>query len=397
MALHICLVSDQLLANYLPIKQCGVKKVLMLSTAYTRDQKSGFLSNRFAAMLRQINVDVEDYPIDIPQQNFPALLAYFKELGKKLSARNEEEIVLNLTGGSKLMALSAYECLKDCCDYYIYTNTSAGFIEYLYPTDKPYIKLDNLLNINEYFYAYGVRTSQSHSDNPEWRALVQQRRPITERFAQLAGTKHSAFISQLNYICHKAITSELRDGKYVDVLCQPVQTLSKAAPPYVEIFLKECQKFGLLTFEPEQRKVVFNKVEDVAYLGGLWLEEFLYERAREIGFDDVRCSLQIKWGKQVKNELDIAIVHNNRSLVMECKTVNFRGNESDIVYKLDSIADDLRGLSGEVCLVSALKIEENSAVLKRAERFGIKVFASKALMNITDALVRWKKGEKLSV
>jgi hypothetical protein len=52
--------------------------------------------------------------------------------------------------------------------------------------------------------------------------------------------------------------------------------------------------------------------------------------------------------------MDVVVVHNNRLLMIECKTGNLARDrkDEDIIYKLDSLTDQAGGLLGAGALVS---------------------------------------------
>jgi hypothetical protein len=50
----------------------------------------------------------------------------------------------------------------------------------------------------------------------------------------------------------------------------------------------------------------------------------------------------------------VLVVHNNPLLVIECKKLRFgTAKDSEVIYKLDSITDEMNGLFGSTLLVSA--------------------------------------------
>jgi hypothetical protein len=73
-------------------------------------------------------------------------------------------------------------------------------------------------------------------------------------------------------------------------------------------------------------------------------------------------------------KLDVVIVHDNRLLLIECETLRLgrdAAQDRDLFYKLDGAGDDVRGLFGEVVLLSA---RDPSALIKdRAAHHRIQV------------------------
>ena len=113
----------------------------------------------------------------------------------------------------------------------------------------------------------------------------------------------------------------------------------------------------------------------------------------------MRCSQPIIWEegsskkKPVDNEVDVLFVHNNRMLIIECKTASLDSNVSDsneIIYKLDSIASDFRGLYGNIWLLSARQIKDER-ILNRAKSQKINVIHGAQLVNLEDEIKKWAK------
>ncbi len=96
--------------------------------------------------------------------------------------------------------------------------------------------------------------------------------------------------------------------------------------------------------------------------------------------------------RKTHNELDLVLVHNNRMLIIECKTMRFGNNQqkdSDVLYKIDSLGDDLKGLYGELWLVSAREPSDN--MRDRAKDRRINIIAPAELKNFRSRLQQWMK------
>ncbi|WP_071058854.1 Card1-like endonuclease domain-containing protein [Pelistega sp. MC2] len=392
MSLHICLLSDQLLANYLPIKQFKPSKVLMLSTSYIRKHQ---LDQRFKRMVEKLGVECIDYPHNVPTESYVDIQLFFMECQDYIRQLGETDITLNLTGGNKLMTLSAYHELHDECSAYIYTNTSQGNIEFLENNQQPAVKLESLLNIDESLSAYGVQTSGHNSGGEAWRERVKNRHALTMKLAKFASDERKrGFIGALNYRCSQALDNKLQpNGEYKVILVKPTQVFDYLSPENRE-FLKDCQKHQLLSFDESQKSITFNTPQDALYLGGMWLEELVYHLAGKHQLNDYRCGQKVRLQK-TDNELDVVMVHNNRLLVVECKTIRFSNqddSDNDILYKLDSVSDSLKGLYGEAWLVSARSIDRES-ILERAKSLNIKIISGKDVHDLSKMLLEWANGK----
>lgn len=140
------------------------------------------------------------------------------------------------------------------------------------------------------------------------------------------------------------------------------------------------------------------------------LEQFVFHRALQAGFNDVRGGLKIrsdaKYGRtegNVENELDVLIVHNNRVLAIECKvrkpqrtTPGLRlpqealeVNQYD-VHKLASVAREL-GLFTTALLCTTADASSN--LRDRASQAGVHLAAGGVLKRLPEFLADWKAGK----
>lgn len=130
------------------------------------------------------------------------------------------------------------------------------------------------------------------------------------------------------------------------------------------------------------------------------LEQFIYQCALRVGFNDLRGGLTMrsdpKYGRtegNVENELDALIVHGNRALAIECKVRKRSGakgvNQNDI-HKLASVAREL-GLFTTAVLCTTANASEN--LRDRADQAGVFLAAGSVLKRLPDFLVDWKAGK----
>lgn len=278
--------------------------------------------------------------------------------------------------------------LKEDCQRIIYTNTQAGKIDEL--NSKKSIPLTGLLTIEEYLISYGVSPKSYNNGDHLWCEKVNQRKAITKQLAEyFSDAKNQVFLGTLNYKISNAIeTKNTPTGGKEEILKTATHTFEKIFPQQKEL-LQQIQAAGLIDYDND-KTITLKNIEAAHYLGGFWLEEYAYHIAVDAGVDEVRCGQAIQWDKTTRNELDMLIMHNNRLLIMECKTAKFGEEQKDeqIIYKLDSIAEDLRGLYGQKWLLSIRDIQEKTE--KRAKSQGIEVVFGKQIMQLKEHIRQWK-------
>ncbi len=395
MKVHICLMSDQLLANYLPAKQLKPDAVLLVNTKYVLDKK---LDRRIKTLLELQGIKVTSFSTLAPDENYVQLLEFFDELKTYLQAQPWTDITLNITGGTKLMSLAAYQSLREHCQQIIYVNTQKEQIQ-LFQRNE-FIKLESqLIGVDEYLFVHGVHANEQDVVNEGWLKVANSRRLLTEQFVKFANHPDNEwFIGSLNFQASNAVKRiRLSNGSYVSKLQEPTRKFKAVTYPASQL-LQACQDYGLLSYNGK-KEITIASIEAAHYLSGIWLEEYCYFLGKELGIHDVRCSQPIIWEegsskkKPVDNEVDVLFVPNNRMLIIECKTASLDSNVSDsneIIYKLDSIASDFRGLYGNIWLLSARQIKDER-ILNRAKSQKINVIHGAQLVNLEDEIKKWAK------
>ena len=99
---HVCLVSAQLIPNVLPVLAERPRQAVLLITPQMENQ--GRLLEKF---FRERGVQTVSYPI--PAYDFAGVLAVCKTVIQKFCTTDEPIITLNVTGGTKVAALAAYQ------------------------------------------------------------------------------------------------------------------------------------------------------------------------------------------------------------------------------------------------------------------------------------------------
>ena len=183
MSHHLCLVSDQPMPNYLPIKAQEIKpsKVTLAVTAQKQTQGERL---REELTRHGIQVDLLDLGADA---------ASFDELQNKLlvwvSEHETEDIVLNVTGGTKAMAITAQEVFRMAGKPVFYVDVASDKVWWLdsslnNPNWIVKCSISEPITTPTYLSLHGItlETGQQSFENPEWFA-------IAEKLAEKAANK----------------------------------------------------------------------------------------------------------------------------------------------------------------------------------------------------------------
>lgn len=382
MHIHICLVSAQLLANYIPIKMDKPDKVHLVSS--TAMQKQG-LTKRFETMLSDQHIAFETH-LNMPDAGMAAIQTYTHQLYQHLQQQNgQTQITVNITGGTKLMSVAFLDIFGAAGHRIIYTDTANDALESILDCKTEH--LPSILTIPEYLQAYGATIKNIASAEFDWKTRALQRREATHLLASLTqNAKLKSLITVINAMALKALSNNGEE------LLNPQQAFTYPVnnAEWLQA-IKVLEKYELLQLQPNRQDVTFTNAEHTRFLCGHWLEEYTWELAESSGLDYVECGVEISWGNAI-NELDVLAVHNNRLLLIECKTTNFadkKQNPNNILYKINSIGESLRGLFGQKVLLSAS--QPAPAMYERAKTQGIKILRPHELQTF---IKQWAKIDK---
>ena len=373
--IHLLLVSAQAAPNLLPTLDADLKprEAILLVTNRMQRQADALESVFREAAVRVSRITIAD------EHDFASIENEFLELA---AARQGEEIALNVTGGTKLMALAAQTMAREANWRVFYVDVDTDQVIWLDKNPEPPRKLGATLRLKHYLQGYGF---QLGSD-------VQ--RPATERrFDELLQTMVSQVgslespLSQLNYLAQMA---EDRQSLIVELSEGQLDSRS------LEALLRNFETAGVLSVKGN--KVVFPSEADRTFTKGGWLELHVYRTVSaltgELGIRDKAANLLVIDDQGVKNELDVAFMARNRLFVIECKTARMDaphkpGKANDTLFKLAEISRRVGGLGTRSLLASYRKIGDSEKRLAKA--LGIEVVAGADLNRLGELIKTWVK------
>jgi hypothetical protein len=258
-------------------------------------------------------------------------------------------------------------------------------------TDKeiPMTPMADVLNIETYLAVYGLTLRKSASADPIWQAHANERKSLSKWLAQQAA-RLDHFFRKMNSAVREALD---RKG---EALIQPVQPFVIRSAIESEALEKICA--AALVQQPEMNAIAFESSDGARFLGGLWLEEYAWHIVKDENPYRVSCNVTGTWEggrhQASRNEFDLLALHQNRLLVIECKTRRFgqsEENDADILYKLESLGRNAGGLFGRTLLLSARPLNDN--VRSRAASQNINVIEAGELKNLRKYVQNWMIGK----
>ena len=376
--LHIQLVSNQLLGNLIPaLMERPAEAALIVTPSMSRQ------ADRLQALEEQAGIRVRRFD-GAREVDLPRLEDYALEVIAELEG-SADELVLNLTGGTKLMAIGFLDVLREHVDRCMYTDTAHGRLELLPLSGErqPPRRLDPVLDVETYLLAQGFRPRHVASRDTAWQTAAQRRKPACKWLGKEV-PRIGDFLGALNALAASALD---REGELV----APEQAFEQPPHGRWERAITHLRDEGLLDWRGGAQ-VTFLDAERTRFLNGGWLEEYVYHRLRDEGVDDVALGVTGTWDGTdgARNELDVVAVHANQLLVVECKTERHGRDEAGDdhrLYKLDSLGDDVRGLFGHSWMASARPPTKEMG--RRAAQHRIQLISPEDLPKLRDWIRSW--------
>ena len=401
MTVHIAIITGQPMANLLPLLVEKPSKLILL---VSEDMKTN--AEDHAATIQRHPL-LTDLPVELKYGLPETPIAAIQDFGLAILAELDEQhsdFVFNLAGGTKLMTLALSQVFADKQGKQIYPHTRFNKIEILWPEQQAAIELPGVIDAKAYLQTHGVTWRKAISDEEHWRHQTEARKNLTFALANglaQAGNTTEKLIGLLN----KAGAQALQGGQLQPQ--QQLATYSKAFYPLLE----QMQQAELIDWDSDDAKTIYFKSKSaLQYLTGAWLEEYYYLVAQQVGLTDSHSSVDftddVNRKANIRNELDGVSAHQNRLLIVECKTAKLGKNEqkdTDMIYKLSSLSKKIGGQFSASLLLSALPLDHTTQagrevkLTERARGERIEVLAGADLRKLDKLLLNWMETGRLSL
>lgn len=378
---HVCLVSEQAVPNITPALDPAIRpQRVTLVISPGMETRARWLSR---VLKEGAGVQVRQWQVS-DAWDIEHLLERFLEL---LEQENNPPI-LNATGGTKPMSIAAYEAFR-AYDYPVfYVHPHSDDLFWIHPPHLPRHQLADHIKLPHFLTAYGAEM-ESKGDMQ----VPPVYRQLTTHLVQHIGDYAKA-VSALNWYAATADSITLNS--------KPL-SLQHLKWPELQALLEEFQKAGLVRLQGET--IVFSDTESRVFVNGGWLELHVFDQVQTLRkrlpvIQDAARGVQVvrHIGKgEVRNELDVAFLANNRFYLVECKTRQLpnqsgQGPGTEAIYKLDTLKDLLGGLHGQGMLVSYQPF--SPADRRRAADLGIRICQGRQLQDLPHLIHRWITGQR---
>lgn len=385
MRTHICLLSDQPVPNVCPLvdRQMRADHVVFV----TSPQRRHTLDN-LKQVLSRYHIGIGELPIERPYGDIGAMReAIETEIARRRQAG--QEVLVNATGGTKPMSIAAHMAASNAKVPAFYVNDDR--IEWLYlplGDQRASRELEERLNLPDFLSTFGFESKRHDRARPEGCEDLLQ-----ELLRHGKPTAYAQGIRALNF--HAA-----RDMSTLVAKLDPEAINQSHLQAVLDLF----KRHGLL--EASRDAIRFKDKGVRAFCAGSWLEGHVLDTINdlrgELGrkLNDLCGNLEVSHhGARklaVKNELDVAILHDNTLHIVECKTrvmgpgggqAAVEDAATDALYKLATLKRELGGIRAKAMLVSYQPVE--SWHRARAALLDIDLVAGDELRDLRPHLKKW--------
>lgn len=379
---HVLLVSAQAAPNLLPALDPAMRpaEAVLLVSAKMQPR-----ADALERVLQQAGVKTRRMEI-ANEHNFAALESTLLDVA---TSRDSQTVALNVTGGTKLMAVAAQEVFRSEGKPVFYVNVEND--EVLVIGEKAASQpLRAKLKVHEMLRAHGY--SVTTQEQPQ---ISRELRDLTARLIDHVASAGRA-LGALNALARVA-----RINKNLQAELSPAQQDSRSLGDIVALFADT----GLL--RQQGNALMFKNEEARFFANGGWLETHVYEvlqslRSQHEALSDVAMGVRVgfadassKTQGNDKNEIDVAFLYRNTLHLIECKTANLAlpgsgGDDkaTEAIYKMESLLK-LGGLRTRGMVVDYRgQLSQSEANQKRAAEARIEIVSGAQLKDLKGFISR---------
>ena len=410
--LHICVATEQTMANLLPLLHLAWDRVVIV-TSPQMERSAEHLSKIINSLATARGRD-EQKPAMV--KHLPATSSYadlkvaISAIAGEITAEfPQHRYLVNATGGLKTMTLAITEVFRSRARI-LYCDTEAGALEAISPLAQEHVPLPaELTDLSTLLFAQGFQVRSgvpaSGQEGAEIRLKLTAQLSLGSSAIRLPGPKY--LVSTLHRMASFALPAhakgEVPARKYTPE--RWIEIANGALHQSAMRLLDSLIHAGVLLWWEicnGQFRIQFVSEEMARYLAGGYLEEFMLINLKSLGlpakFFGANVQIDVLYplpGRAAAfNEIDAALVWRNRLLVIECKAglqIQETGKGQDILNKLAAIKR-IAGPFGEAWMASKIKItpDKHADFIERAEVYKLKTVSGiDELADIQQRLLTW--------
>lgn len=377
-SVHICLISQQPMANLIPLlHEKPTTAIFLVSPEMTE------VARRIRDVLRRHGIKVEMYSV-ASAFKYDLILKACEQLTKE---HTQASLTLNVTGGTKIAALAAFQAcyFADHSNIrIIYCDTEHDHLLQLTPESTTDMLKPNLVPIRDYLACYGLQTNSDGSPPPDSEA----RRSHLHDLATLL-VRNEGLLSKLNSACSNLPSHASFANIDINRLGSGAEQLSP--------LLEKCQ----VARHTGSNNLNINNQDSIFFCNGGWLEEYAFWTVQGLSVKGMKPAMNVTvtWDtpgkKTTKNEFDVLFTHRNRLHLISCKAANPERETSsgtratEALNELDTLIDRAGGIFGKPMLLSARRLSDFDRI--RAKEMKILLVDGQEVLNLAQHLRSWLK------
>lgn len=364
-SVHVCFATGQPDANLLPVLQQTTKKlekVIMLATPSMAKNAQWFQE----ALRDKVKVELVSLQSDLHVNEIYDVLL-------KILPEYEGRVIVNITGGTKLMAISTFSVCASLGVPFFYSDLQSFkqyyFEEFPLKLDSPHSEEtigSEIMETRRYLNIFLKARGFEPINIQEWHAFSSEEKEYADFLMRRCSDERRKQLMSGIKLLNKAAAEVYNDKSSLEASIELTDELNW--------FLDEITKYGWVKYEKKPSELMgrlkFANKEIARFLAGRWFEQYCAQAIKELG-------LQIKIfhgevdKEGVPNELDAIFLYKGKLHLIEVKTANLKNNPKaqDALNKLNSLGHRLGGYSAKTCLISLEKI--STSTKKRAGDYKI--------------------------
>lgn len=356
------LISEQMLPNVISTLALKPDKVILLTS---QDEKYKKNAEFFKIYLN------EEIELEIRQTDAYDYIKTYDICAEIM----KEGTILNVTAGTKLMALGAFLAAKDTKVPTIYVDTA----------NRNIIKLNEANMITEditfprmmlkdFIQPIGIGVKETQK-------IAEEMNEAIIKLAKVAITPNSLWLKFTQYINH----NKKKNGENWSI---PVEKTINNKKSFLDLrFVKSLADLNIIQDVKEKNKMVTFKFTDPVYenfvcMNGFILEAYIYLSLKnaDISLDQIEVGVKFNWGddnverkQSVQNEIDIVTCKAPFLGLVSCKMG--KENLTPALNELDLYAKRFGGIyARKVLVTTSTRSAVSHLVFERAKNMGIHVF-----------------------
>jgi hypothetical protein len=269
-----------------------------------------------------------------------------------------DEIIVNLTGGTKIMVLGAYNAFAPVAKRMIYTPLPRNEFITIFPKEgscKKPVNYNLKLSVEAYVTAYAFKI-KNHKKIDQLISIAASNKKLCKWMAQNYREIEDLLIEFYNQLSKKRDDKNFR----LEMDYSPRRQEERELLKRLEMSGGKIEKTLLKN--------------EIRFLTGDWVSDYCCNEIADLAVDNCVTGIELISPDGADNEFDVMFTKDNALYIVECKSLQpNKGQYKEFLYKISSLQQDF-GLRVDGFMVSTArhilsktdKIDEN--IIKRAKQ-----------------------------